>query len=359
MDLILYTGEQTFEPTNVEKNVRNATGEGPASGVTPPVPPPQPSRPTDPDAIAAANRQPNVVISGKSSDSLNPSERGMTFDGTFKLVSSPLVGITEPFNCCSQSFWIKYVPRPSAGDLYTYSQIWEVRGPVVALGQGQLNLAWPSETEGYVTGWLADNDDGNESVGISYLPDHTGGLTADVLYHVLITQRTYGPSGDPINGREAAIYINGVLVTNQKFFHSDAFVTAWNGLALEIASGAGIYDAGSWSYDTRLMAQLSDVWIAPGVDLSVGAPAVVPEETLRKFINEDGTPADPAGWPTAAVMLYGNGDEMLTNHGTGGPFTKQPLGPITTAEAQATRKRRPQYRVFRSQGPVTTTPGSS
>jgi hypothetical protein len=77
-----------------------------------------------------------------------------------------------------------------------------------------------------------------------------------------------------------------------------------------LGSNAG--GANTWEGD------LADIWMRFGgdvIDLSV-------EANRRMFITAEGTPANPAGWPSdGQVQLYGPVDDWHSNKGSAGGFT--------------------------------------
>lgn len=65
---------------------------------------------------------------------------------------------------------------------------------------------------------------------------------------------------------------------------------------------------------------LSNVWIAPGVSLLSGG--AIPSATLDLFMNADGTPNDPSGYPAGGVVIFsGDMSGFATNQGSGGAAT--------------------------------------
>ncbi|MDB5555416.1 MAG: hypothetical protein JWL86_5400 [Rhizobium sp.] len=64
---------------------------------------------------------------------------------------------------------------------------------------------------------------------------------------------------------------------------------------------------------------VADVWIGLGVSL-LDETGDIPLSTLRLFIDADGKPVDPSGFPSAACLFSGDATTFVTNQGTGGAF---------------------------------------
>lgn len=105
------------------------------------------------------------------------------------------------------------------------------------------------------------------------------------------------------------LYLNDTDVTASISDAFDSFVPAFNGQSFVI--GAGVAD--------NYIGDLADVWIGPGVSLLTGSEIV--EATRRLFINADGKPVNPSGFPASAILFSGDSAGFPVNQGTGGSFT--------------------------------------
>jgi|GEM_PF-6388859 len=114
-------------------------------------------------------------------------------------------------------------------------------------------------------------------------------------------------------------YIDGVKAIQGYSDTGPSFNIAMNGLGFVI---------GGDTYDDNLIGDVADLWIAPGVSLLTGTN--VSAETLGLFIDDNGKPVDPSGFPASAILLSGDADTFATNQGTGGAFTVT-AGSLTNA----------------------------
>ncbi|PWJ88373.1 hypothetical protein C8D77_11195 [Mesorhizobium loti] len=82
------------------------------------------------------------------------------------------------------------------------------------------------------------------------------------------------------------------------------------------------------SFPREVAIEFADVWIAFGTSLLDG-DGNIPEATRRKFIDADGKPADPSGFPAGSVLFTGNAAAFASNQGSAGAFAV--TGSLTNA----------------------------
>lgn len=132
------------------------------------------------------------------------------------------------------------------------------------------------------------------------------GAAAATWLHVLVSVDTNHAEGLKI----AKLYINDVDVTLVVTDNGDAFDMVGNGVPFWVGNDA----SGEDPFD------VADLWLAPGVSLLNGG-GDIPEATRRLFIDADGKPVDPSGFPASAMLFSGDAAAFQTNQGTGGALT--------------------------------------
>lgn len=107
--------------------------------------------------------------------------------------------------------------------------------------------------------------------------------------------------------------------------HPNALFQATDNTPFTIQILNKLLSIGSDLNGSNLIADIADVWIAPGVSLlDPGAPATAPainQSTINLFRDRPGIvgrPMDIAGLPAAAIILSGNPQNFIKNRGTSG-----------------------------------------
>lgn len=109
-----------------------------------------------------------------------------------------------------------------------------------------------------------------------------------------------------------AVYLDDVLLTPTVAEFEEPATVDWSGSSLSFNSDTG-HVAGGW-----FVGDAADDWFAPGVSLLTTGD--IPEATRRIFIDADGKPVDPFGFPASAVLFSSDAAYFYVNQGSGGDF---------------------------------------
>lgn len=207
----------------------------------------------------------------------------------------------------SISFWYKN-PTATGGALANLVY----RGDPTGAGVNYVSLGPP-------TAFNAQFETGDNTATLFQALDYDV-PTASIWHHILFSSDTSTAAG------RYQLYIDGILVTPDVQEDDSPFTPTFNGVPLYV---------GDDSTGNHLIADLCDVWIAPGVSLLNGS-FVIPQATIDLFRTKPGIagqPQDPSGFPAGgAVLLSGDSTGFQTNQGSGGSFT---LGGVLTDAADS------------------------
>ncbi len=227
------------------------------------------------------------------------------FDGSTHLANAGLACTDNTF--FSSSYWIK-VPITAAA---TFGYIWTVDPENTFTSTDSILSSDDFAHYGMDTQlWTAAS-----TFDVAHdINDTSIGFDAAAWYHVLISVNV--TTGD------GKMYINDVDLGGKSNFGPQPFTPLFSGLPFWVgddASGNG------------LIADIADMWLAPGVSLLSGGD--IPVSTRRAFISATGKPVDPvfalAKLGEPAVRFSGDASTFATNLGTGGTFTT--TGALTDA----------------------------
>lgn len=148
----------------------------------------------------------------------------------------------------------------------------------------------------------------------------TGAFPDDEWAHLLLAWDTDHNVGD----RVAALYVNDVYVSSLAPIDEDgvAFDVVFAGLNTKfLGLNTGI----------TFSASEYGLWVGQSI---IEANGTISEANRRKFIDANGRPADPSGWPANPVVrLSGEASAFAVNQGTGGAVTTNLGGTLTDADA--------------------------
>lgn len=136
----------------------------------------------------------------------------------------------------------------------------------------------------------------------------TGVVVNDGNWHNLIYAHEVN---HPTETRLAKIYFDDVDVTDLFINGGDAFIPTVNGLPFTVGGDTYPHD---W-----LIADIAELWAAPGVSLFTGND--ISEGTRRLFISPTKKPVNPSGFPASPMLFSGNAATFGNNQGSGGAFT--------------------------------------
>jgi len=192
------------------------------------------------------------------------------------------------------TYWPIFVSDPA--QYYTYMQI---------TGVGSLGPEWPQL------------EVGNSTSGF-FTTYNTSAVAPDNVWHHILVSVEAG---------------NGSTVGHAKIYVDDIDVTGTISLNSINLNGLSFY-LGADTFATPLVADLADVYIAPGVSL-LDSNGDIPTSTRREFIDANHKPVDlgpncanPTG-TAPAICFSGDASSFPNNKGTGGAFTL--TGTLTNA----------------------------
>jgi hypothetical protein len=127
-------------------------------------------------------------------------------------------------------------------------------------------------------------------------------VATDEWHHILVSANA---STDTV-----AIVLDGVPVPTTPSANSPLISIAFNGLPVVIGAGGA----------QPMIGDFADFWLAPGLSLLDGS-GNIPPDVVAQFIDADGNPANPVGFPAGgAVLLSGDAATFADNQLDGGAF---------------------------------------
>jgi hypothetical protein len=177
--------------------------------------------------------------------------------------------------------------------------------------------AWsidPEDTQAGNAGFIPVDPSGIFITGIeigsaSVTIGEVGFPAFDTWFNVLGTIDLSGVPED----HQGKLYVNDVDLTVLNPGEETDLIITTNGLPFFVTRS---FDDDP---DFKLVCDVSNLWIAPGVSLLVDGD--IPEETRRLFISATGKPVNPSGFPASAMLFSGDAATFADNQGTGGTFT--------------------------------------